>query len=92
MRLLVIAGFVVLLLLQHSYWFGDSGYFKQRALQQQLAAQQAQMAKVAARNHALSAEVAGFRLDGGRQAVEARARSELGMVRAGETFFLLIEP
>jgi cell division protein FtsB len=92
MKALVIIGVILLLGMQYRVWFGDSGYFKRQALAAQLEEQLAQAREVEARNEKLIAEVQAFRVDAGLPAVEARARAELGMVRAGETFFLIVDP
>jgi cell division protein FtsB len=91
MRVLVVIGAVLLVLLQVRVWFSDVGYVKRNALRAQLELQHAQKARAAERNRALATEVAAFKSEHGLQAVEARARSDLGMVRAGETFYLIID-
>ncbi len=91
MKVLVIIGVVLLLSMQYRVWFGESGYFKRQALQAQLDEQLAQAEQVELRNEKLIAEVTAFRVDSGLPAIEGRARSELGMVRAGETFFLIVD-
>jgi cell division protein FtsB len=92
MRILVIIGIVLLLLLQARLWFSDVGVVKRSALREQLELQHEQQARVAERNQALAAEVAAFRSEEGLKAVEARARSDLGMVKEGETFYLIVDP
>ena len=87
MRRLVLIGLaVVVLFLQYRYWLGDGGYADKRRLQAQVALQQAEVEKLRARNAALQAEVDD--LKSGTAAVEGRARSELGMILPGETFYL----
>jgi cell division protein FtsB len=90
-RILVVLGVVLLLVLQVRLWFSDVGFLKRNALRAQLAEQHEQQARVAERNAALAMEVAAFKSDHGLQAVEARARSDLGMVKSGETFYLIID-
>ncbi len=86
--LLVLLG-VLLLGLQYRLWFGDGNLPSVWALQSSIAEQQASNQLLIDRNAALRAEVDDLKL--GTSAMEERARSELGMVKRGETFFLLPE-
>lgn len=85
--LLVLA--LLLAALQYKLWYGNGGQHEVAALKLQVAAQQAENAKLQARNDALAAEVADLKAGG--EAVEERARSELGMVKPGETFYRVID-
>ncbi len=91
MRFLVIVGVLLLLMLQARLWFSDVGVVKRAALQAQLEEQQEQSDRIAERNRVLAAEVAAFRSNDGLKAVEARARSDLGMISDGETFYLVVD-
>jgi cell division protein FtsB len=71
--------------LQYPMWLGKGGWLQVRELGRQVEAQQAANATLKARNDALDAEVRDLKT--GSEAIEERARSELGMVRAGEVFF-----
>jgi len=73
--------------LQFKAWFSDVGYFDNQRLQAEIAAQQQRTAVLRYRNRLLTAEV--LALQGGHDAVEARARVNLGMVKQGETFYLV---
>jgi len=53
-------------------------------------AQRSENEKLKVRNAALDAEVAD--LNSGVQAIESRARTTMGMIRQGETFYLVVEP
>ena len=75
--------------LQYRLWFGDGNLPSVWALQDSIAEQQASNQLLIDRNTALRAEV--DNLKSGTSAMEERARSELGMVKRGETFFLLPE-
>ncbi len=59
-------------------------------LRDRLAAQQLENDQLSERNRALAAEVED--LKAGLEAVEERARAELGMIKRGETFYQVIEP
>src|SRR5690242_17847721 len=69
---------------------GAGGLPDARALRQDVTLQRAENKKLQERNDALSAEVED--LKSGEAAVEERARSELGMVKPGETFYRVVEP
>jgi cell division protein FtsB len=81
---------LLLAALQGKLWFGDGGLPDARRLQQTVTDQRAENARLQQRNDALSAEVED--LKSGETAVEERARSELGMVKPGETFYRVVEP
>lgn len=82
--LLVLAG------LQYKLWWGEGGLGEARALQQRVSEQRTENARLQQRNDALEAEVED--LKSGEAAVEDRARSELGMIKPGETFYRVVEP
>ncbi|WP_440995592.1 cell division protein FtsB [Arhodomonas sp. SL1] len=86
LRVAAIAVLVVLLAgLQWRLWFGDGGVTEVMRLERAAEAQRAENERLEARNAALEADVDD--LKSGLEAVEERARRELGMVREGETFF-----
>ena len=91
MRLLGVLLALALLLaaLQYKLWYGHGGQADVVALNAQVLAQQSENGKLQARNDALAAEVAD--LKSGGEAVEERARSELGLVKPGETFYRVID-
>ena len=80
---------VVLLALQQQIWFGDSGYFERKALVERQAEQQARTDMLTQRNAKMTAEILALKNDA--EAFESRARSELGMVKKGEVFYLVPE-
>ena len=71
-------------------WWGAGGWPQARELQRTVEEQRRENARLQQRNDALSAEVED--LKSGETAVEERARSELGMVKPGETFYRVVEP
>jgi len=78
--------FVVLIIaLQYPMWLGKGGWLSVRELDRQVGAQRAASAKLKERNDALDAEVRDLKT--GTEAIEERARSELGMVKHDEVFF-----
>ena len=76
--------------LQYRLWFGNGGEREVAALQAQVQRQARDNAGLKQRNDALAAEVEDLKT--GEAAVEERARSELGMIKPGETFYRVVEP
>ena len=79
----------ILIGLQYPLWLGDGGALSLWKLKREIAAQKSENGKLRERNLALEAEVRD--LKEGYEALEERARAELGMVRRGETFYQMIE-
>lgn len=77
---------LVLLLvgLQYPLWLGRGGYLQVRNAKAQLDAQEVVNSKLTQRNAGMAAEVRD--LKNGLEAVEERARSELGLVKSDEIF------
>ena len=71
-------------------WVGEGSLAEVATLRQQLADQRAELKDLHERNATLQAEVDD--LKEGLAAIEARARSELGLIRQGETYFQLLPP
>ncbi|MCF6354021.1 MAG: cell division protein FtsB [Candidatus Polarisedimenticolaceae bacterium] len=90
MRKIIGVLIVLLLLLQYRLWVGEGSLAEVNNLKQEIATQQQELAQLRQRNRALMAEVQDLKQ--GLTAVEERARSELGMIRKGETFYQIIEP
>lgn len=76
------------LLLQYPLWFGSGGALAYWRLHQGIDAQVAENNKLHQRNEFLKAEV--IDLKSGQDAIEERARSELGMIKANETFYQVV--
>ncbi|HEX6827405.1 MAG TPA: cell division protein FtsB [Burkholderiales bacterium] len=89
MRLLALALAALVLLLQYPLWLGKGSWLRVWEVDRQLAEQRRANQSLAARNVALEAEVRD--LKEGLDAVEERARSELGMIRQDEVFFQILE-
>ena len=87
MKVLALVFVALIVALQYPMWLGKGGWLKVRELDRQLDAQRETNAKLQARNEALDADVRD--LKSGFEAIEERARSELGMVRGDEVFFQL---
>jgi cell division protein FtsB len=89
MRLLMLVLIVLLAAIQTPLWFGKGGWLRVWELDRQLQAQREQNEKLRARNAALDAEVRDLKQ--GYDAIEERARSELGMIKQDEVFFQVVE-
>jgi cell division protein FtsB len=87
MRWLALFFAVLILALQYPMWLGKGGWLTVRQYDRELAEQRAQNAKLKARNDALEADVRD--LKSGTEAIEERARSDLGMIRPDEVFVQL---
>ena len=81
---------VLIAAVQTPLWFGKGGWLRVWELDQQLQAQRATNDRLRTRNAALDAEVRDLKQ--GYDAIEERARSELGMIRQDEVFFQVLEP
>jgi cell division protein FtsB len=75
--------------LQYRLWIGEGSLAQVSRLQQQIAEQQGENERLLERNRILEAEV--MELKRGMETVEERARQELGMLKEGETLYLLTE-
>jgi cell division protein FtsB len=87
LRILAIIFAALIVALQYPMWLGKGGWLRVRELDRQVEAQKHVNAELQTRNAALDAEVRDLKQ--GLEAVEERARSELGMIRQDEVFFQL---
>ena len=85
MRLLMVVLAVVLVLLQARLWLSNGGLREVWRLETEVARRVEDNGRLAARNTALEAEVRDLKQ--GLAAAEERARTELGMIHTGETFY-----
>lgn len=90
MRLLGLALVLLIALIQNPLWFGKGGWLRVYELSSQAEAQRETNLQLAARNATLDAEVRDLKQ--GYDAIEERARVELGMVKQDEVFFQLLQP
>ena len=88
MRVVTLILAVLLLLLQYPLWLGRGGWLKVWDMNRQVEAQQQANQQIRARNALLDAEVRDLKQ--GTEAIEERARSELGMIKRDEVFFQII--
>jgi cell division protein FtsB len=83
----VLAALIVLI--QVPLWLGKGGWLRVWEVDRQLEAQRTRNAELQARNRSLEAEV--LDLKQGVDALEERARYELGMIKSNEVFFPIVE-
>ena len=90
MRVLTLTLAALIVLIQYPLWLGKGSWFRVWEVDQQIRSQRETNRQLQARNNALEAEVRDLKV--GLEAVEERARSELGMIRQDEIFFQMLEP
>ena len=90
MRWLLALLFILLLVLQYRLWFAEGSLAEQHRLEQQVREQLEVNRTLRERNAVLEREV--LELQSGNQAVEQRAREQLGLIREGEVFYRLADP
>jgi cell division protein FtsB len=90
MRYLTLTLIALIVLLQYPLWFGKGGWLRVWKVDAEVKEQQAVNKKLQTRNNGLDAEVRDLKQ--GYEAIEERARSELGMVKPDEIFFQVVEP
>lgn len=89
MKLIVAILFVLLIWLQYKLWLGDGGVPEVLELEEEIEAVQAEVNTLQERNKALNAEV--MDLKKGIEAIEERARSEMGMIKKDEIYYQVID-
>ena len=89
MKFITIIMVLLLLLLQYRLWTGNSSLIEVRLLRDEIEKVESENERLKERNLSLTAEV--FNLKQGHEAIEEIARSEMGMIKDGETFYQIIE-
>ena len=80
---------LLLVLLQYRLWFGNGSMTEVRHLEKQISQMEEKNQQLKERNLSLTAEV--LDLKQGQEAIEERARSEMGMIKYDETFYQIID-
>ena len=88
MKVLTLILIVLIVLLQYPLWLGKGSWLKVWEIDQQVTRQHEINQKLQMRNAALDAEVRDLKQ--GHEAIEERARSELGMIKQNEIFFHIV--
>ena len=89
MKKIIVLLIVLLVLLQYKIWLGDGGIPRILQLQEEVDTVQVQVDKLKERNRALDAEVTDLKK--GLDAIEERARSDLGMIGQDEVYYQVID-
>lgn len=89
MRWVVAVLLLLLGVLQYRLWVGDGSVAELHALRERIADTEGELARLQTRNNALAAEVQDLKT--GLDAIEERARSQLGMIQSGEVFLQVVE-
>ena len=89
MKLLAGVLVALIVLIQYPLWLGKGGWLRVWEISNELEAQKAANRKLEVRNGSLAAEVRDLKT--GTEAIEERARTELGMIRSDEVFFQIEE-
>ena len=80
---------LLLVLLQYRLWFGNGSMTEVHHLEEKISQVKKNNQKLKERNLSLTAEV--YDLKQGQEAIEERARSEMGMIKYDETFYQIID-
>lgn len=89
MKVVILILLTLLILLQYRLWFGRGSIPEVRRFEETKQNQIAENQRLRERNQSLAAEV--LDLKQGLEAIEERARSEMGMIKNDETFYQLVE-
>ena len=89
MKLFALVLVALIVLIQHPLWLGKGSWLRVWEVDQQLRAQRETNQKLGMRSAALDAEVRDLKQ--GLDAIEERARSELGMIKPDEIFFQVMD-
>ncbi len=81
---------LLLLGLQYRLWVGEGSYAHIARLERELEQQEQTNERLQQRNKLLEVEVEALRK--GNEAIEEKARNDMGMIKEGETFYMVVEP
>lgn len=87
MRLVTIALIILFLLLQVDIWIKKDGYKRKVELAEMIEIQTEANKEMTIRNNQLQQEI--IDLKNGTEAIEEKARTEMGMIKEGEEFYLI---
>jgi cell division protein FtsB len=90
MKFITIILIFLLLLIQINIWFKDDGYPRITELKSLIQNQKRENSAMVTRNTQLREEMEDFKK--GDAAIEERARTDIGMIKEGEEFYLITQP
>ncbi len=90
MKIIAFVLLILLIWLQYKIWLQDGGLPEVIQLQEEIEEVKTEVEKLQERNASLDAEVKDLKK--GLDAIEERARSEMGMIKEGEVYYQVIEP
>ncbi len=90
MRILAVTLGALIVLIQAPLWLGKGSWLRVWHVENELSKQKIKNSRLEARNAGFAAEVRDLKQ--GTEAIEERARYELGMIRGDEVFFQIVEP
>ena len=88
-RFFIIILFVFFLMIQFDIWFKDDGFYRVKELEQMIGSQVEENKRLKLRNEQLEREIE--ELKSGTESIEEKARTDLGMIKEGEEFYLIVE-
>jgi len=89
-KTIVIVLLALLAIFQYQWWLGNGGIQDVLRLKKLIVTQKTDLEKLSQKNRLLEAEIQFLKKQ--PEALEERARHELGMIKPGETFYIVVEP
>ncbi len=88
-RFFIIILIVFFLMIQFDIWFKEDGFYRVKELEQMIGNQVEENKRLKLRNEQLEREIE--ELKSGTESIEEKARTDLGMIKEGEEFYLIVE-
>ena len=88
-RFFIIILIVFFLMIQFDIWLKDDGFYRVKELEQTIGNQVEENKRLKLRNEQLEREIE--ELKSGTESIEEKARTDLGMIKEGEEFYLIVE-
>ena len=88
-RFFIIILIIFFLMIQFDIWFKDDGFYRVKELEQMIGNQVEENKRLKLRKEQLQREIE--ELKSGTESIEEKARTDLGMIKEGEEFYLIVE-